>query len=193
MADAPKWRLLLPEHGEIIVGVILVRADHVAYQPVVQGLHGLTVQTGLGLAFQIPHHFDVLGQQEGVFAAVGAQLRVIDGAHQGLFVLEMLAGLKSEVMALRSLTAASISRGMHETVPGAEGNIVALYFGELTRRVNAAAFDLLGPHSLERAGYNYPAHFLECFKWAIGGGTSEIRRNTIGERVLGLPKGPKAI
>jgi alkylation response protein AidB-like acyl-CoA dehydrogenase len=78
-------------------------------------------------------------------------------------------------------------------VPGAEGNIVALYFGELTRRVNAAAFDLLGPHSLERAGYNYPAHFLECFKWAIGGGTSEIRRNTIGERVLGLPKGPKAV
>lgn len=106
--------------------------------------------------------------------------------------LEMLARLKSEVMALRSLTAASISRGLHETVPGAEGNIVALYFGELTRRVNAAAFDLLGPGSLDRAGYDYPGHFLECYKWAIGGGTSEIRRNTIGERVLGLPKGPKA-
>jgi len=105
---------------------------------------------------------------------------------------ELLATLKSEVMALRSLTAQSISRGMHEDVPGAEGNIVALYFGELTRRVNAAAFDLLGPVSLDRGGYNYPGHFLECFKWAIGGGTSEIRRNTIGERVLGLPKGPKA-
>ena len=59
------------------------------------------------------------------------------------------------------------------------------------RQSRAAAFDLLGPGSLERDGYNYPAHFLESFKWAIGGGTSEIRRNTIGERVLGLPKGPR--
>ena len=103
-----------------------------------------------------------------------------------------LAQLKVEVLALRSLTAVSVSRGMRETVPGAEGNIVALHFGELSRRVHAAAFDLLGPHTLERAGHEFPLHYLESFKWAIGGGTSEIRRNTIGERLLGLPKGPSA-
>ena len=55
-----------------------------------------------------------------------------------------LVQLKVEVMALRSLTAASVSRGMREEVPGAEGNIVALYFGELSRRVHGAAFDLVG-------------------------------------------------
>ena len=104
-----------------------------------------------------------------------------------------LAQLKCEVMALRSLTAASVSRGMRETVPGPEGNIVALYFGELSRRVNGYAFDLLGPSAIEQAGaHNWPLHYLECFKWAIGGGTSEIRRNAIGERLLGLPKGPAA-
>jgi alkylation response protein AidB-like acyl-CoA dehydrogenase len=105
-----------------------------------------------------------------------------------------LAQLKLEVMALRSLTAASVSRGMHEEVPGAEGNIVALYYGELTRRVNAAAFDIVGAEALARSGqHDFPLHYLESFKWAIGGGTSEVRRNAIGERVLGLPRGPRAV
>lgn len=105
-----------------------------------------------------------------------------------------LASLRAEVMALRSLTVASVSRGMREEVPGAEGNIPALYFGELTRRVHGAALDILGPAALVRDGaHDWPLHYLESFKWAIGGGTSEIRRNVIGERVLGLPRGPRAI
>ena len=105
-----------------------------------------------------------------------------------------LAALRAEVLALRSLTVASVSRGMREEVPGAEGNIPALYFGELSRRVNAAAIEILGADALMREGaHNWPLHYLESFKWAIGGGTSEIRRNVIGERVLGLPRGPRAI
>ncbi len=105
-----------------------------------------------------------------------------------------LATLRMEVMALRSLTAASISRGMSEAVPGAEGNVVALYFGELTRRVHGAALDLLGPAALARSGaHDWAFRYLESFKWAIGGGTSDIRRNTIGERLLGLPREPRAI
>ena len=108
-------------------------------------------------------------------------------------VMAELATLKSEVMALRSLTVGSVSRGMRETVPGPEGNIVALYFAELTRRVNGFAFDLLGPAALERGGaHDWSLHYLESFKWGIGGGTIEIRRNAIAERMLGLPKGPSA-
>ncbi len=108
-------------------------------------------------------------------------------------VAAQLAQLRAEVAALRSLTVASVSRGMRETVPGAEGNIVALYFGELSRRVHGAALELLGPDALIRSeSHNLPLHYLESFKWAIGGGTSEIRRNAIGERVLGLPRGPRA-
>ena len=102
-----------------------------------------------------------------------------------------LAQLGAEVAALRSLTVASISRATRDSVPGPEGNIVALYFGELVRRIHQAALDLLGAAALERdATDNWPFHYLESFKWAIGGGTSEVRRNAIGERMLGLPKGP---
>jgi alkylation response protein AidB-like acyl-CoA dehydrogenase len=101
-----------------------------------------------------------------------------------------LAMLRAEVSALRSMTAVSVSRGLREATPGAEGNLVALYYGELTRRVHQAVLDLLGAEGLERSdgAEDWPLHYLEAFKWAIGGGTSEIRRNAIADRVLGLPK-----
>ena len=135
----------------------------------------------------IAHQIELANTVERLIQAARANPQDVDEVQ-----MAALAQLKVEVLALRSLTAVSVSRGMRETVPGAEGNIVALYFGELSRRVHAAAFDLLGPHTLDRAGHDFPLHYLESFKWAIGGGTSEIRRNTIGERLLGLPKGPSA-
>ena len=105
-----------------------------------------------------------------------------------------LATLRAEVAALRSMTALTISRNMRDPVPGPEGNLVALHFGELIRRVNDFALCLLGPRGLERTNEfgHWPIEYLECYKWAIGGGTTEIRRNVIGERLLGLPKGAKA-
>ncbi len=33
-------------------------------------------------------------------------------------------------------------------------------------------------------------HVLNCRGMSLGGGTDEIQRNTLGERVLGLPKEP---
>ncbi len=135
----------------------------------------------------IAHQIELARTMERLIAMAHSRPGGMDEA-----VAADLATLKSEVMALRSLTAASVSRGMRETVPGAEGNIVALYFGELSRRVQGYAFDLLGGHALERSGHDWPLHYLESFKWAIGGGTSEVRRNAIGERILGLPKGPSA-
>ena len=131
---------------------------------------------------------ELIALARGLPAQAGPGFAIEDGA-----VAADLAMLRAEVTALRSLTAASISRGMREEVPGAEGNIVALYFGELTRRVHASALDLLGARGIERDGdHDWALSYLESFKWAIGGGTSEIRRNAIGERVLGLPKGPTA-
>jgi alkylation response protein AidB-like acyl-CoA dehydrogenase len=102
-----------------------------------------------------------------------------------------VAMLRAEVAALRAMTAMSVSRGLRQDVPGPEGNLVALYFGEMTRRVHQTVLDVLGARGLVSHGddENWPLEYLEAFKWAIGGGTSEIRRNAIGERLLGLPKG----
>ena len=61
-----------------------------------EGRQGLGVEVAGGLTFQVPDHLDVFRQQEGVLAAMRGQFRIIDGAHQRLFVLEMLPGLVGE-------------------------------------------------------------------------------------------------
>ncbi len=136
----------------------------------------------------IAHQIELAKVVESLIAMARAMPGGADEA-----VMADLAVLKSEVMALRSLTVSSVSRGMREVVPGPEGNVVALYFSELARRVNGFAFDLLGPSALERDGaHDWSLHYFESFKWGIGGGTNEVRRNAIAERMLGMPKGPSA-
>lgn len=101
-----------------------------------------------------------------------------------------LAGLRAEVAALRAMTYAVISRGMKGETPGPESSIIALYFGELGKKAHRLSMDLLGPKALMRPGteHDWPGEYLAAFRHTIAGGTAEIRRNIIGERVLGLPR-----
>lgn len=101
-----------------------------------------------------------------------------------------LATARAEVAALRSMCYAAISRSGRTDSPGPEGSIVALYFGELIQRVHRLALDILGPLAMVRDGpySNWTNGYLNNFPSTIAGGTSEIRRNIIGERVLGLPR-----
>jgi alkylation response protein AidB-like acyl-CoA dehydrogenase len=70
-----------------------------------------------------------------------------------------------------------------------------LAFSELNQRVAEFGCEVLGPdaalwigdpHAPDRA--EWPRAYMNSFGVTIGGGTSEIQRNIIGERVLGLPK-----
>jgi alkylation response protein AidB-like acyl-CoA dehydrogenase len=101
-----------------------------------------------------------------------------------------LGQLRAEVAALRSMTYVTISRAQRQDVPGPESTMPAVYFGELLNRAHRLALDILGPVGLARGGVagSWPFYYLDVFKQVIAGGTSEIRRNIIGERVLGLPR-----
>ena len=103
-----------------------------------------------------------------------------------------LATLRAEVAALRALTYAAISRSAKEGTPGPEGSIVKLYFSELEKRVARLSMDLLGADSLRYGSRWLPGGwtggYLHSFASTIGGGTSEVQRNIIGDRVLGLPR-----
>jgi len=92
---------------------------------------------------------------------------------------------------MRAMTYASVSRAQRQDTPGPEGAMISLYFGELFQRTHAAAMDILGAGSIERGerARRWVFRYLDGFKHTIAGGTSEIRRNIIGERVLGLPRG----
>jgi alkylation response protein AidB-like acyl-CoA dehydrogenase len=79
---------------------------------------------------------------------------------------------------------------------GAEGSITKLFFSEHTQRLQALAVDLEGTGGQAWAdGDRWPQNtvwsFLRVRSKTIAGGTSEVQRNILGERVLGLPKEPE--
>lgn len=81
--------------------------------------------------------------------------------------------------------------------PGPEGSIAKLLYGELVDRSTSLGMSLLGPFGLETGGtgidpYGYwQSQFLGAPSVHIAGGTDEILRNIIGERLLGLPREPR--
>lgn len=107
-------------------------------------------------------------------------------------IFARLAVLRAEMAAVRAMTYATISRSGHQT-PGPEGSLVRLYFGEAQQRVRRLGMDILGPGNLElSAEEGWTWQYLRSFAYTIAGGSSDIQRNIIGERILGLPRGPKA-
>jgi alkylation response protein AidB-like acyl-CoA dehydrogenase len=106
-------------------------------------------------------------------------------------VTRSLARLRAEVAALQAMTYASISLNERRGAPGPEGSILRLYHGLLTQRIARLSLEVLGAESLQLsdadAGWTGP--YLYSFSRTIGGGTAEIQRNIIAERLLGLPRG----
>jgi alkylation response protein AidB-like acyl-CoA dehydrogenase len=90
------------------------------------------------------------------------------------------------------MTIAGISRVLRTGVPGPEGSMVRLFHGELHQRVYQLALDIIGADALRLTSIdghgNWTGPYLQSFAYTIGGGTTDIQRNIVGERVLGLPR-----
>lgn len=90
-------------------------------------------------------------------------------------------------------TATSLANGGSA---GAESSITKLFFSESQRRIADVGMGLLGSAALlesqaDAASDRIYRRFLWSLAGTIAGGTSEIQRNIIGERVLGLPREPR--
>ena len=78
---------------------------------------------------------------------------------------------------------------------GPEASLDKLYWSELDKWMQELGMSLQGPYSQlmegseHAVGGNWQYNFLRSRAGTIYSGTSEIQRNIIGERVLGLPKG----
>jgi alkylation response protein AidB-like acyl-CoA dehydrogenase len=101
---------------------------------------------------------------------------------------------------MRARTEADARNGVH----GPEGSIMKLLQSELTPDVFELGLDLLGADGMLLDGYELDRPtswseagaksgdvrraFLRSRAYPIEGGTVEIQRNTVGERILGLPR-----
>jgi alkylation response protein AidB-like acyl-CoA dehydrogenase len=109
---------------------------------------------------------------------------------------QQLAQIAIEVQIAR-LTAYRNVTGMQRTgKPGPEGSILKLFWSELEQRMMEVAAEILGPYAaLERGEMHAADHGMWAREllWTrsatIYAGTSEVQRNIIAQRVLGLPRG----
>jgi alkylation response protein AidB-like acyl-CoA dehydrogenase len=106
-----------------------------------------------------------------------------------------LAQMAVEIEVARLLSYQTASVQLHGRIPNREGSVSKLYGSELGQRLAALGLALLGPAGVVREGDKWAAmrgrYAKRVFRevsHTIGGGTSEIQRNVIATRGLGMPR-----
>jgi alkylation response protein AidB-like acyl-CoA dehydrogenase len=117
------------------------------------------------------------------------------GVADGPVLRQRLAAAYAELEIMRWNTLRSLS-GVDGPVAPPEASIAKLFWGSWHRRLGELATDAMGPAATTAAGFPYELDdlqrsFLFSRAETIYGGSNEIQRTIIGERVLGLPAEPK--
>lgn len=101
------------------------------------------------------------------------------------------------------LTNVRAAQNRNAGTPGPEGSTAKLVYAELNKKIYEQATDLMGPEAMlydtydeddqpgDRSSTDLRRRFLRVRANSIEGGTSEIMKNILGERVLGLPGEPR--
>jgi alkylation response protein AidB-like acyl-CoA dehydrogenase len=108
----------------------------------------------------------------------------------GLIKDESIAARLSEaralVSAVRSMAYLQISSSVKGGTPGPETTAIRTFYVQLQMVVARLGLDMAGRSGLARSEWS--THWLGEFSAPIAGGTKDIQKNIIGERVLGLPR-----
>jgi alkylation response protein AidB-like acyl-CoA dehydrogenase len=109
---------------------------------------------------------------------------------------QKLAQLWIDTEALKYTGARGVTRLLRGELPGPEASAGKMGWVETNQRLQEIAMELEGPYSQLVKGSDraidsgvWQYGFLRSRANSIEGGTTEIQKNIIGERVLGLPKG----
>jgi alkylation response protein AidB-like acyl-CoA dehydrogenase len=116
------------------------------------------------------------------------------GRDQDPLVRQQLAWAYSHVEIMRYQGLRTLAGLAAKREPGPEASINKLFWSEYHRHLGEIAMEILGPDALVRpegAGYatnRWQSAFLGSRAGTIYAGSSEIQRNIVGERALGLPR-----
>ena len=218
LAHHAKWCMLVartdqdaPRHKGLTYFLMDMDQDAVQVRP----LRQITGEAEFNELFieeaRIPHENIVGGEGNGWNVAIttlmheratlafGLQIRVKitlgellaeareSGAAEDPIIRDRLAQLyiESEVLRLNALR--GLSAIMRTGVPGPEGSLGKWQWADVNQALTELAVDLRGPRAVlddDRWTYRY----LRARANSIEGGTTEILKNIVAERVLGLPR-----
>jgi alkylation response protein AidB-like acyl-CoA dehydrogenase len=108
---------------------------------------------------------------------------------------QRLAQLFLETEIMRFMNLQMLTRLGRGETPGAETSIVKTFWADLSQAIGDAGVELLGeqglllrgsPHAV--ASGRFVQHLMFSRAATVAGGTSEIQRNIIAQRMLGLPR-----
>lgn len=136
-------------------------------------------------------HARIAGELAGVLELAKAQ-----GAGANPLVRQRLAQAWIETEIVRLVAYRQVSEMMRTGQPGPEGSYLKLLWSETDMRMKDVAIDIEGPYAAVERG---DARAIDRGRWqyeylwsraaSIYAGTSEVQRNIIAQRVLGLPRG----
>lgn len=102
--------------------------------------------------------------------------------------------LGADIDALWALTRRNVSQAERTGVPGIGGSVFKLHYTEVRHRLGDLAMRVLGRGGLsldDLDGLRVGEHvrgWMHAMSISIAAGTSQIQRNIVAERILGLPK-----
>jgi alkylation response protein AidB-like acyl-CoA dehydrogenase len=143
---------------------------------------------------------DLLEAMELLAASVALARRT--GAWEDPGVRRQAGHLRAEFDALWALTKRNVSQAARTGVPGIGGTLFKLAYTEARGKLGEFSLSLLGRAGLaaedlagtdgrgDLQGETMVEDWLRGISLTIAAGTSQIQRNIVGERVLGLPKEP---
>ena len=185
--EAVQVRPLVQITGEPEFNELFMEEAYIPDENVVGG-----VGNGWGVAITTLMH-----ERAGLAFGLQVQLKIalgelIDLIHErGLegdpLVRERLAQLYIESEALRLNAWRGLTQIMKTGIPGPEGSLPKWQWSDINQELTEFALEILGPEA-PRADSEWTYRYLRARANSIEGGTTEILKNIIAERVLGLPR-----
>jgi alkylation response protein AidB-like acyl-CoA dehydrogenase len=138
-------------------------------------------RAGLGFALQIR-----LRQLLDDVIAAAAAKGLLDGAGGGL-IADAIAELHVRCETIRLLAWKGLTDAERYGQPGPEGSLVKWLWSDTNQRATQLAADVIGPEALT-SGTLWSYELMRARGNTIEGGTTEVLKNIVAERVLGLPR-----
>jgi alkylation response protein AidB-like acyl-CoA dehydrogenase len=127
---------------------------------------------------------------EGLLARVKEQVYAGKPVTQDPIARQRIAQAFVDLEVYRLNTLRALSKLSKMGMPGPEGSILKLFWSDMNQKTNQIAQELLGFDGQIKSADEgkWVFNYLRCRANSIEGGTSEIMKNIIAQRVLGMPK-----